>query len=377
MKTKAPRKIGILTSGGDSPGINAAIRGIGKAIAGHFNLQLLGFHDGFSGMAHNLIMPLEGEALSGILTTGGTILGTNRDKPYSAEEDGQRVDYTEKILQVYHQHNLDGLICLGGGNTQESAYYLQQKGLNVITLPVTIDNDIPQTDMTVGFNTAMEIAAEAIDRLHSTAFSHHRIIIVEIMGRETGWLTLGAGIAGGADVILIPEIPYDIHKVAEAILERSRRGKRFSLVAVAEGAIAKETLQFFEHARQANRRLRSGEEAEEVEAGLQEIEKRSAGDTLHLANRLQEFTRLQTRVTILGYLQRGGAPSAFDRVLATQLGTACAHLVSQGHYGVMVGIQGGSVKPTPLAQVAGKVKRVPLDHSWVQGARLVGTCLGD
>jgi len=376
-RTPSPRTIGILTSGGDSPGINAAIRGIGKAITGQFNLRLLGFHDGFSGMAQNLTFPLEGSALSGILTTGGTILGTNRDKPYSVEIDGQRIDYTEKIIQVYHTHQLDGLICLGGGNTQESAYYLMQKGLNVITLPVTIDNDIPGTDTTVGFNTAMEIAAEAIDRLHSTAFSHHRIIIVEVMGRETGWLTLGAGIAGGADVILIPEIPYDIQKVAQAILERSRRGKRFSLVAVAEGAIAKENLAFFEHARQANRRLRQGDEAEKVEADLKEIEKRSAGDTLHLANRLQEFTRLQTRVTILGYLQRGGAPSAYDRVLATQLGTACATLVNQRQYGVMVGVQGNSIQPVPLEEVAGKIKRVPLNHSWIQGARLVGTCLGD
>ncbi|MRR32383.1 6-phosphofructokinase, partial [bacterium] len=241
----------------------------------------------------------------------------------------------------------------------------------------TIDNDIPHTDTTVGFNTALEVAAEAIDRLHSTAISHHRIIIVEIMGRDSGWLTLGAGIAGGADVILIPEIPYHIEKIAAAIQERASHGKRFSLVAVSEGVISIENVAFFENARRANLRIRGSDDAANVSARLDQIEKRAAGDTMHLANRLENFTSLQTRVTILGYLLRGGAPSAVDRVLATQLGTACANFVQQGTFGVMVAQRGGSVEPIPLDQVAGLVKSLPLDHAWINGARLVGTRLGD
>ena len=372
-----PKTIGLLTTGGDSPGINAALRGIGKAAKGTFGMRILGFQDGFNGMARRLSVELDSSAFSGILTTGGTILGTNRDKPDQVMIDGKTEDRTQTILDVYYEHHLDGLVCIGGGDAQDSAYDLMKKGLNVITLPVTIDNDIFGTDTTVGFDTAIEVAAEAIDRLHSTAISHHRIIIVEMMGRETGWLTLGAGIAGGADVILIPEIPYDIQKIADAILARSHSGKRFSLVAVSEGALAEDSVRFFEGARKANERMRRGKEEAEVNARLVQIEKRTAGDTIHLANRLEQFTRLETRITILGYLQRGGTPSATDRVLATQLGTACAALIEADKFGVMVGACSGRVEVTPLEKVAGRVKRVPEDHAWITGARLVGVSLGD
>ncbi len=371
------KTIGILTTGGDSPGINAVLRGLGKAATGTFGMKIIGYQDGFTGMATGMQVELEGNAFSGILTTGGTILGTNRDRPDHVFIDGKYQDCTQVILDTYQKHHLDALVCIGGGDAQDSAFYLMEKGLNVITLPVTIDNDIPHTDTSVGYDTAIEVAAEAIDRLHSTAISHHRIIIVEMMGAETGWLTLAAGIAGGADVILIPEIPYETQKVAQAILERSRKGKRFSLVAVSEGAISEENVRFFESARKANQRLRSGREKAEVNAHLSAIEKRSAGDTLHLANRLEQFTHLETRITILGYLQRGGTPSAPDRVLGTQLGTACAALAHDGHYGIMVGVRSNSIVEVPLSDVAGKIKPVPLDHAWIRGARLVGVSLGD
>jgi ATP-dependent phosphofructokinase / diphosphate-dependent phosphofructokinase len=371
------KTIGVLTTGGDSPGINAALRGLGKAATGNFNMKVIGYQDGFTGMATDMSVHLESGDFSGILTTGGTILGTNRDRPNKVFIDGKPQDSTQIILETYKKQNLDALVCLGGGDAQESAFYLMSKGLNVITLPVTIDNDIPHSDTSVGYDTAVEVAAEAIDRLHSTAISHHRIIIVEMMGAETGWLTLAAGIAGGADVILIPEIPYNIQKVSQAILDRSKQGKRFSLVAVSEGAISEENVRFFEGARKANQRLRDGNDEAQVNTRLAEIEKSSAGDTIHLANRLEQFTNLETRITILGYLQRGGTPSATDRVLATQLGTACATLINDSRFGVMVAAHSDGIQAIPLDQVAGKVKTVPLDHAWISGARLVGVSFGD
>src|SRR5262245_59457095 len=234
------KNIGILTSGGDCPGLNAAIRGIGKAAQGAFGMHVQGFRDGFRGLMENRTMALDREALSGILTVGGTILGTSRDRPYRMLIGGKEMDVTDAIVANYEKHHLDVLVCLGGGGTQKNALYLKEKGLNVITLPKTIDNDVAMTDVTFGFDTALGIATEAIDRLHSTAHSHHRIVLVEVMGHNAGWLTLGAGIAGGADVILIPEIPYDVAAVADAIRWRRQRGKRFSIVAVAEGALSKD-----------------------------------------------------------------------------------------------------------------------------------------
>jgi 6-phosphofructokinase 1 len=370
------QKIGILTTGGDSPGINAAIRAIGKALNDR-QVQLIGFQDGFSGMVKDMMVEMERSMFSGIMTTGGTILGTNRDRPDRMLIDGKVEDRTEGVVAAYRKHSLDGLICLGGSDAQDSAALLVHQGLNLITLPVTIDNDIVHTDTTIGYSTAIEIGAEAIDRLHSTAMSHHRIIIVELMGRDSGWLTLGAGIAGGADVILIPEIPYHIEKVSEAILERAAEKKRFSLIAVSEGAISYENVKFFENARQANLRARSGEEQNEISRRLDKIARRTAGDTLHLANRLENYTHLETRITILGYLLRGGSPTATDRVLATQLGTACAAFIRQGNFGVMVAARSGGVEVVPLDDVANRVRTIPEDHAWLLGARMVGTSLGD
>ena len=372
------KKIGILTAGGDSPGLNAALRGVGKAAHGLYGMDVIGFLDGFSGMLERRTLDLEGSVLSNILTAGGVLLGASRDRPQQMLVNGQPQDCTAKIIQTFQDLSLDALVCLGGSDAQESACHLKQNGLNVITLPVTIDNDLVETDTTLGFDTAMGIAAEAIDRLHTTASSHHRIIIVEVMGKQTGWLTLGAGIAGGADVILIPELPYDEQSILRAIKDRSEAGKRFSIVAVSEGAISKETMEFFEKAKKTNERLRSGADQQKVAGRLMQIEQHSAGNTIHLANQLEKMTGMDSRITILGYLQRGGTPSATDRVLATQLGTACAAAINDGVFGVMLGVHGaGRIEPVALEQVAYQSKTVPLDHPWMHGARMVGTNLGD
>lgn len=373
------KKIGILTAGGDSPGLNAVLRGVGKAAHAMYGMEVIGFLDGFSGMLDLRTVDLEGTILSNILTAGGTILGTSRDRPqYMLGKDGQKEDKTAEIIQAYRNLSLDALVCLGGSDAQESACHLMQNGLNVITLPVTIDNDLVETNTSVGFDTALGVAAEAIDRLHTTASSVHRIIIVEIMGKQTGWLTLGAGLAGGADVILIPELPYDEQSILKAIQGRSQAGKSFSMLAVSEGAVSKDTIEFFEKAKKTNERLRSGSDKQKVASRLDQIERHSDGATIHLANQLEKMTGMEARITILGYLQRGGTPSATDRVLATQLGTACAAAINEGKFGVMLGVHGANlIEPVPLEKVAGKFKTVPLDHPWIHGARMVGTNLGN
>jgi len=239
------KHIGILTAGGDCPGLNAAIRGVGKACQ-DFGMELIGFRDGFRGLVQDRTLRLDNQTLSGILTDGGTILGTSRDKPHKMSIGEETRDMTDVIVETYNKHHLDALVCVGGGGTQKNALRLQKAGLNVVTLPKTIDNDVAKTDVTFGFDTALGIATEAIDRLHSTATSHHRIIVVEIMGHRAGWLALGAGIAGGADVVLIPEVPYSLEGVADAIKQRAQGGKRFSIVAVAEGAMTVEQAKKFE-----------------------------------------------------------------------------------------------------------------------------------
>jgi ATP-dependent phosphofructokinase / diphosphate-dependent phosphofructokinase len=343
--------IGVLTAGGDSPGLNAAIRGLGKAARNNYQIEMIGFKDGFRGIMEDRYMKFDRSNLSGILTIGGTILGTSRDKPLKMPVGDKEEDMTDVIAENYHKHHLEALVCIGGGGTQKNALSLMQKGLNIITLPKTIDNDIAKTDSSFGFDTALGIATEAIDRLHSTAHSHHRIIVVEIMGHKTGWLALGAGVAGGADVILIPEIPYNIEIVANSILCRVKNGSNFSIIAVAEGAMSKED--------------------------FKEKYTLQPGNSLKLAQQLEKMTNLESRVTILGHLQRGGIPSAADRLLATRLGTACADYIKKGVFGVMVASKGDGTKPVPLKKVAGKRKTVPADHDWIRCARSVGTCLGN
>jgi len=371
------KRIGMLTAGSDCPGLNAAIRGFGKAARGTHGMTLIGFRDGFRGMLENHAINLGGDDLSNILTTGGTILGTSRDVPHAFNENGKVVDKTSVVLDVYKEHKLDGLVCIGGQETQKAAYHLQQAGLNVLTIPKSADNDVAMTDTTIGFDTAMNIAAEAIDRLHSTANSNHRIIIIEIMGREVGWLTLGAGIAAGADVILIPEIPYNIQKISDAILERNKVGKMFSIVAVAEGANSSELIAFFERSMKINREVHEGQAFEASSQRMTELKKKYTGQTLLLANRLEETTGIESRITILGYLLRGGTPSARDRVLATHLGTHAADLIEENQFGMMVAFQNGKSVCVPLEDVASKEKPIPLDHPWISSARHVGTVLGD
>ncbi len=370
-------RIGVLTAGSDSPGLNAAIRAIGRAARDSFGIEVIGFRDGFRGLVDDQFVDFKNNALSGILTSGGTILGTSREIPQRIMEENLSLDRTEDALATYKKHRLDALVCLGGRETQEAGLQLTQAGLNIITLPKAIDNDIARTDETIGFDTAIGIATEAIDRIHTTALSSHRILIIEIMGRYAGWLTLGAGIAGGADVILIPEIPYDIQRINEAVQQRNQAGRRFSIVAVSEGAISQENAAFFEATREANERLRSGAERERVAHQLAEIQGRHKDNVGLLADRLEKFTGLETRTTILGYLLRGGAPSSADRILATHMGTYCLSLIEQGQFGVMVAIENGHTTAIKLEEVAGNHHTVPLDHPWIISAREVGTSLGE
>ena len=371
------KRIGIITAGGDAPGLNAAIRAVGKAALGSYGAEIIGFRDGFRGLAEDLRMRLDKRALSGILTVGGTVLGTGRDKPHRMEIDGQMCDMTSVIVRNYQKFGLDALVCIGGGGTHKNALRLVEAGLNVITLPKTIDNDVALTDATIGFDTALGIATEAVDRLHSTAHSHHRIIIAEIMGHRAGWLTLGAGIAGGADVVLIPEIPYDVNHIAAAIRRRSRHGTNFSIVAVAEGALSKEDSAAFAAAAKRKLNAKTKTEKQRAKTELAVLTANHSGNTLRLARQLEELTRLEARVTILGYVQRGGTPSAGDRLLATRLGTMAAELIHDKVFGVMVAARGDGVKPVPIADVAGNVKTVPPDHAWIQSAKRVGTSFGD
>jgi len=376
-KLPKTKRIGILTAGGDSPGLNAAIRGVGKTCLGYYGMEIIGFRDGFRGLVENHRLKLDRTTLAGILTVGGTILGTSRDKPHRMVIDGRTKDMTSTIVENYDKWGLDCLVCLGGGGTQKNALRLHQAGLNVITLPKTIDNDVAMTDATFGYATAMDIATETIDRLHSTAHSHHRIIVAEIMGHRAGWLTLGSGIAGGADVILIPEIPYDVEKIAEAIRRRSKHGTNFSIVAVAEGAMSRDDARAFDAAQKKLERAKTLHDKKEAKIEIASLEVRHNGNTLRLAKQLEELTHLESRVTILGYVQRGGTPSAADRILATRLGSACGDCIHEEHFGVMVAARGDGTEPVPLEKVAGKRKCIPPDHSWIQTARHVGTCLGE
>jgi len=369
--------VGVLTAGGDTPGLNAALRGLGKAAIEGYGMQIVGFYEGFRGLMQNRTIRLDGSNLSGILTRGGTILGTSRDKPNNMPMGGQFLDMTDTMVENYNRHHLDVLVCIGGGGTHKSAAKLMKKGLNIITIPKTIDNDLSGTDHSIGFDTALGIATDAVDRLHSTAHSHHRIIVVELMGHNTGWLALGAGISGGADVILIPEIPYETKSIAEAILSRSRGGKRFSIVAVSEGSMSRKDAAKMRRVEEELAATGKSPEKEKVEVRLLKLRQQHTANTINLAAELAQMTGLESRVTILGYVQRGGTPSAYDRLLATRLGTAAADLINQGKFGVMVAARGEGIEPVDLEKIVGKRNIVPVDHPWVISAREVGTNLGD
>jgi ATP-dependent phosphofructokinase / diphosphate-dependent phosphofructokinase len=406
MARSKTRCIGLLTAGGDCPGLNAVIRAIAKVAMNEHGIRVIGVQDGFRGLVEGRAIPLDEQAVSGILTRGGTILGASRDKPHSMPVNGVLRDMTDAAVETYHDHKMDCLVCLGGGGTAKNAYRLSQKGgINVMTLPKTIDNDVFGTDVTFGFDTAVGIATDAIDRLHTTATSHHRMIVCEIMGHRAGWLALQSGIAGGADVVLIPEIPYDLRKIAEYMLARRKQGKRFSIIAAAEGA--KTTTEAAELARAKSAAEKGGKKekrAREKGERAKEVSEKEAVDAIRadlplkvrrlheevmayhavqepmatrLARHLQELTGVEARVTSLGHVQRGGIPSPFDRTLCTLLGTKAADLLAQGRYGVMVAYRNGHCVPVPLEDVVGRRKPVPLDHPLLDCARKVGTCLGD
>ncbi len=375
-KTKC---IGILTSGGDCPGLNAAIRGVVKAAIGEYGIKVVGFLDGFRGLVENRTINLDDRAVSGILTQGGTLLGTSRDKPNKMPMGGKKMDMTKAAVENVQKHNIECLVCLGGGGTQKNAYHLHTAGgIDVLTLPKTIDNDVYGTDITFGFDTAMNIATEAVDRLHTTATSHHRIIVCEIMGHNSGWLALGAGIAGGADVILIPEIPYDLKQITDHLEKRRISGKRFSIIAVAEGAISMEEAKAAAKAEAEGKKKKSASDEVVVEKGAD-------GQAYHLvqepkasqiARRIQQLTGVEARVTSLGHVQRGGSPSTRDRLICSLLGTAAADALASGNYNNMIAIRGEKSVAVPLEEVAGKKKLVPTDHPWIRTAELVGTCMG-
>jgi ATP-dependent phosphofructokinase / diphosphate-dependent phosphofructokinase len=385
MNSKKVKSIGILTSGGDCPGLNSAIRGVAKA-ALHHGIRVVGFQDGFRGLVENRVVNLEALHVSGILTLGGTILGSSRDKPRKMNMGGEIMDMTKVAIQNAIRNHVDCLVCLGGNGTQKNALHLAETGeLNVITLPKTIDNDVYGTDISFGFDTAMNIATEAVDRLHTTATSHHRIIVCEVMGHKAGWLALGTGIAGGADVILLPEIPYNIDIVAEHLKYRRRTGRRFSIIVVAEGARAQQTPKV----KASGLETESDEDSEDTEKKTKKKRKEQAVTTedgsmlveepmaSRIAREIQQRTGIEARVTSLGHVQRGGSPSAADRLLCTRLGTCVGDLLIQRHFNVMVSVKGSQCTPVPLKEVAGKTKFVELDHDWIQTARYVETCLGD
>ncbi len=381
MPKHRTRAVGILTSGGDCPGLNAVIRAVTKSLLAE-DVEVFGFMEGFTGLVENRYIKLDDQMTSGLLTVGGTILRTSRNKPYKMPIPGGGTrDMTGAAAETYRRLKLDCLVCLGGGGTQKNAHHLMKAGgLNVVTVPKTIDNDVWGTDVCFGFDTGMSIATEAIDRLHTTASSHHRVMVVDIMGHNSGWLALGAGMAGGADVILIPEIPYDLEIVGQSLIARMRRGKTFSIIAVAEGAQSKAVANGGKDKKKAKKNADKGDKK-----GEKKGEKSGAPQDAHLhqpvsvtlAAHIEEVTGLETRITSLGYLQRGGVPTPTDRVVCSNFGTRAAELVLAREYGQMVAKRGEDYVGVALSEIVGKKRTVPPDHAWVVSARQVGTCMGD
>ena len=355
-------RVGLLTSGGDCQALNAAMRGVAKGL---FNskqdVELFGFIDGYKGLIYGKYKVLEFSDFSGILTKGGTILGSSR-MPFKnmRDPDENGLDKVEAMKHNYHKLNLDCLVILGGNGTHKTANLLREEGLNVVTLPKTIDNDLWGTDMTFGFQSAVDIATQCIDQIHTTAASHGRVFIVEVMGHKVGFLTLNAGIAGGADIILIPEIPYDIDKIISAIKKRAENGSRFTILAVAEGAISKDLAKLSK---------------KEYKKYMQDYKYPSV--SYEIAEQIKEKSGMEVRVTVPGHTQRGGSPDSYDRVFASRLGAEAAKLILKGEYGYMVGYKNREIVKVPLAEVAGKLKMVDPDSSMIKEARTLGISFGD
>lgn len=356
-------RVGMLTSGGDCQSLNATMRGIAKSLYKMFDdVEIIGFEDGYRGLIYADYHVMKPSDFSGILTEGGTILGTSR-QPFKLmrEPDVNGLDKVEAMKHTYKKLKLECLAVLGGNGSQKTANLLREEGLNIVSLPKTIDNDLWGTDMTFGFQSAVNIATNAIDCIHTTAASHGRVFIVEVMGHKVGWLTLHAGLAGGADIILLPEIPYDINNVVAALRERNKKGKRFSILAVAEGAISKEDAS-----------LTKKELKEKKKSGLV-----YPSVAYELGAKIEELTGQEVRVTVPGHMQRGGQPCPYDRVLSTRLGAAAAELIRKKEYGYMVTVENQNIGRIPLEEVAGKLKTVDPNCSMIREAKMIGISFGD
>ena len=355
-------RIGMLTSGGDCQALNAAMRGVVKCIAhSGEQVEFYGFLNGYKGLIYSDFRMLTSKDFSGILTKGGTILGSSRT-PFKTirEPDENGLDKVEAMKQNYYKLQLDCLVILGGNGSQKTANLLSEEGLNIVSLPKTIDNDLWGTDMTFGFQSAVDVATNVIDNIHTTADSHGRVFIIEVMGHKVGWLTLNAGMAGGADVILIPEIPYDIDKVCEAIEARNKRGSRFTIIAVAEGAISKK-----------DAKLSKKEYKDKL------ANSKYPSVSYEIAEEIQKKTGNEVRVTVPGHMQRGGAPDPYDRVFASRLGAEAGKLILKKEYGFMVAYKNREIVKVPLSEIAGKLKYVSPDASIIKEAKMLGVCFGD
>lgn len=335
-------KIGILTSGGDCPGINATIRGVCKTAINHYGMEVIGIQSGFQGLLDVQVEQLTERTLSGLLNLGGTILGTSREKPFKKKGVPEGVNKPEIIAGNMDKLGLDCLVCIGGNGTQKTAAKFAAMGLNIVSVPKTIDNDIWGTDFSFGFDSAVNIATDAIDRLHSTASSHKRVMVIEVMGHKAGWIALYSGMAGGGDVILLPEIPYDIKNIKETIMNRLHKGKPYSIAVVAEGI-------------KTDGEKRAGE---------------------YIARLIEQETGIEARETVLGYIQRGGSPSPYDRNLATRMGGHATELVATGQFGRMITLRGNEISSVPLSEVAGKLKLVEPDNDLIVQGRNMGICFG-
>ena len=331
-----------MTAGGDCPGINATIRGVCKTAINYYGMEVYGIHNGFRGLLDDEVTPLTETSLGGLLTMGGTVLGTSRVKPFRRGKASAPENTPAALMRTIQKHGLDCLVCIGGNGTQKTAAKLAETGINVVMIPKTIDNDVWGTDISFGFDSAVSIATEAIDRLHSTASSHQRVMVIEVMGHKAGWIALHSGMAGGGDIILLPELPFNIHNIGDVIIERLKKGKPYSIVVVAEGI---PTL--------------NGKKAAQ-----------------YIAEEIEYETGFETRETVLGYIQRGGSPTAFDRTLATRMGGHATELIAQGKFGRMVSLQGDDIVSVPLADVAGKLKLVTPDNDLIVQGRRMGGCFG-
>ena len=335
-------KIGILTSGGDCPGINATIRGVCKTAINHYGMEIVGIHSGFQGLLTKEVESFTEKSLSGLLNLGGTMLGTSREKPFRKQGIISDVDKPALIQRNIAELGLDCVVCIGGNGTQKTAAKFAAMGINIVSVPKTIDNDIWGTDISFGFDSAVSIATDAIDRLHSTASSHKRVMVIEVMGHKAGWIALYSGMAGGGDVILVPEIPYNIKNIGDTILNRLKKGKPYSIVVVAEGI-------------QTDGRKRAAE---------------------YIAQEIEYETGIETRETVLGYIQRGGSPTPFDRNLSTRMGGHATELIANGQFGRMIALKGDEISSVALEEVAGKLKLVTEEHDLVVQGRRMGICFG-